>query len=287
MSQFEEYWKKLRDLRDGELSARDSKISELEEQVRKLQEENTLLTQHASDLEKRTKFTLINIHTLLEPLVITDATDTIRYVSDSFLHFTGYTSDQVTGKSVSSFLRNLEITYKDATRMGVTKLHFGNVRLVDAQSAESQVTVNIFQNRSYGDEYNGMAFVIEPLARPHRARMFLHRVFSLGSYHEIKARDYVQEHGFQKDNFLTACISPFGTKEDPKKKAVVVSFDGVASCEQDIFEKLARQHEFLEEHEYQMFVTGVLPESEFYHGLVAGGFPAEYIVKDPPKRRKH
>ena len=293
MSDLEEQLRKLSETHTRDVAQRDSEIGSLEGMLREtnearaaLEEQNRGLIERLAEYEKKPKVALVNVQTIQRPLLITDLNNEVTYASESFLKLTGYPLGEVVGKTASQILGGVDLRAEEASALGVERLPSRDTVIQTASGAKVPVTLDIFLNMT-GDvnPYSGFTLIMEPTDRIHRLGIMFSHMLSRGNYHLVEAGKYAE--GAKITNvkdFLPDCISILGTKAHPKKKAVVVSFDGVNWSDKQTLGHLANQHRFLDSKGYQMFVGGVEPGSEIYNGLAEVGFPTDYISREMPKK---
>ncbi len=293
MSDFEEYIKKLLELYQREITGRDNTIGKLEETLQKtneakiaLEDRNRELMGKIAWLEKKSQVALVNVHTIQQPLLITGLNNEVTYASESFLKLTGYSLGDVVGKTASRILGGVDLRVEEASALGVERLPSKDLVIQTASGAKVRVTLDIFLNMT-GDinPYSGFTLIMEPTDRIHRLGVMFSHLLSRGNYHLVEASEYAEGDKITNiKDFLPACISILGTKAHPRKKTVVVNFDGIKECDKQTLGHLVKQHKFLDGKGYQMFIVGVGEGSDVYNGLAEVGFPTDYISKEMPKK---
>ncbi len=291
MSDFEEQLRKLVEAYTRDISSREEGIKKLEEDIRRLNEENRLLrdsnatlTERVESLAERTRFAMVNVHTVAQPVIITDSNSKVRYVSDSFLQMTGYSIEHVLGKDVSNVMGEVHLPYTNAQNLGVEKLHVNDARIPAASGKKIPISLKVFLNKSYEEgAHGGMTIIFEPRDALDKLKAFFSHMISRGQYHEVKAEAFAEQGSIvHKKEFLEACIRPYGIDSDPKKKTVLVNLEGVLECDGETLSHLAEQHIFYAREGYQMLVIGVDPDSDMHKKLATATFPTDYIFGKQP-----
>ena len=293
MNSFEEHLKRLSETYTSNVVERDNRIGELEKMLQEAKEskdildgKNRELRDRLAEYEKKPKVALVNVHTIQNPLLITGLNNDVTYASESFLKLTGYLIGDVVGKGISDVLDGVDLKVEEAGALGVERLPSRDIVVNAASGAKIPVTLDIFVNMT-GDvnPYSGFTLIMEPTDRIHRLGVRLSQLMSRGNYHEVDAGAFAEGKRLTKTGeFLLACIGVYGQNANPKKKTVVVNFDGVDECDKRTLENLTKEHKFLEGRGYQMFVVGIDPGKEIYNCLAQAGFPTDYISREMPKK---